>query len=226
LSELIVRWFGLPGGNAFDCFAGDTIFGWVAGFLGQNFTGIELRAEQADINNQRVSGANLTARYVCDDGQNVASHLDPESQDLFFSCPPYFNLEKYSDMQNDASNQASYGDFLKIMRNAFTGSVRCLKENRFAVVVVGDIRDEQGYYRGLPEHIKAIFIDAGMKLYNEMILVESIGSARLRAKKNMDNRKITKTHQNVLVFFKGDPKQIKSIYPEIEIDYEGEGLEN
>jgi len=32
----------------------------------------------------------------------------------------------------------------------------------------------------------------------------------------MGNRKIGKCHQNVLVFFKGDPKQIKHIYPKLD----------
>jgi hypothetical protein len=50
-----------------------------------------------------------------------------------------------------------------------------------------------------------------------MVLVEQSGTAALRVDKIMVNRKVVKTHQNVLVFFKGDPKQIKSIYPKIEV---------
>jgi hypothetical protein len=33
----------------------------------------------------------------------------------------------------------------------------------------------------------------------------------------MKSRKITKTHQNILVFYKGNPKEIKTIFPKIEI---------
>lgn len=50
-----------------------------------------------------------------------------------------------------------------------------------------------------------------------MILVESIGTLPQRVGRFMEHRKIGKCHQNVLVFFKGDPKQIKTIYPKIEI---------
>ena len=32
----------------------------------------------------------------------------------------------------------------------------------------------------------------------------------------MENRKVAKTHQHLLVFFKGDPKKIKSEFPKIE----------
>ena len=101
----------------FDCFAGDSVFGYVSAHLGNEFIGIEIRPEQAQLNNERVEG--MTARYINDDGQNVAQHIAPESQDLLFSCPPYFDLEKYSDLENDASNQDSYEDFIKILENAF-----------------------------------------------------------------------------------------------------------
>lgn len=38
----------------------------------------------------------------------------------------------------------------------------------------------------------------------------------LRASKYMSNRKIVKTHQNVLIFYKGDPKEIKNVFPKLD----------
>jgi hypothetical protein len=215
LSEIVNSWFGLENCKTFDPFAGDTVFGFVSGYMGNKFTGIELRQEQCDINNERVK--EYKAKYICDDGQNVLKHIKPNSQDLLFSCPPYFDLEVYSDLPNDASNQNKYEDFLKILVNAFTDAIKCLKDNRFAVIAVGDIRDKKGFYRRFVDDIKDIFKKNNLPLYNEMVLVEQSGTAALRADKIMVNRKVVKTHQNVLVFFKGDPKQIKSIYPKIEV---------
>jgi hypothetical protein len=55
--------------------------------------------------------------------------------------------------------------------------------------------------------------------YNEAILIEPIGSAAIRSNRIFSAaRKLCKTHQNVLIFYKGDPKNIKANYPEIEID--------
>ena len=222
MAEIVCRWFGQENGKAFDCFAGDSVFGFVAAYLGNDFTGVELREKQAVLNNERVEGMN--ARYICDDGQNVAQHIEPESQDLLFSCPPYFDLEKYSDLPNDASNQGSYEDFIKILENAFTGAVSCLKENRFAAICVGDVRDKNtGFYYDFCGDIKRIFKQNGMRLYNEIILVEQTASTALRASRYMDSRKVAKTHQHLLVFFKGDPKKIKKEFPKIE--YKEEDLE-
>lgn len=222
MAELVCRWFGQENCKTFDCFAGDSVFGFVSAHLGNEFVGIELRPEQAQLNSDRVEG--MTARYICDDGQNVAQHIEPNSQDLLFSCPPYFDLEKYSDLPNDASNQGSYEDFIVILRNAFTAAIGCLKENSFAVIVVGDVRDKSsGFYYDFCGDIKKIFKDNGVNLYNEIILIETGASTALRASRYMETRKVAKMHQNVLVFYKGKPKDIKSNFKKIE--YASEDLE-
>lgn len=222
MAELVCRWFGLESCKSFDCFAGDSVFGYVSAHLGNEFVGIELRPEQAQLNNERTEG--MSARYVCDDGQNVAKHINADSQDLLFSCPPYFDLEHYSDLENDASNQKSYDDFIQILRNAFTAAISCLKENRFAVIVVGDVRDKStGFYYDFCGDIKRIFKDSGMSLYNEIILIETGASTALRASRYMESRKVAKMHQNILVFYKGKTKDIKKHYKKIE--YASEDLE-
>ena len=224
LAEIANKWFGLEKCNTFDCFAGDTVFGYVSSYLGNNFTGIELRKEQADLNNERVKGFN--AKYICDDGRNVLNHIKENSQDLLFSCPPYYDLEIYSDLENDASNQETYEDFIAIIENAFTNAIKCLKENRFAVITVGDVRDKNGFYYNFIDDIKRIFINNEMKLYNELILIESIGTLPQRVARFMEHRKIGKCHQNVLVFYKGNTKEIKNIFPKIEIIIDDEKSED
>lgn len=222
MAELVCRWFGLESCKSFDCFAGDSVFSYVSAHLGNEFVGIELRPEQAQLNNERTEG--MAARYICDDGQNVAKHINADSQDLLFSCPPYFDLEHYSDLENDASNQKSYNDFIQILHNAFTAAIGCLKENRFAVIVVGDVRDKStGFYYDFCGDIKRIFKDGGMSLYNEIILIETGASTALRASRYMESRKVAKMHQNILVFYKGKTKDIKKHYKKIE--YASEDLE-
>ena len=45
--------------------------------------------------------------------------------------------------------------------------------------------------------------DAGLALYNEAILLNSVGSAALRAQRIVRTRKLTRVHQHVLVFREG-----------------------
>lgn len=224
LSEAMCKWFTpYEGAKIFDCFAGDTYKGLVFAMCGFSFRGVELRQEQVDINNRVLEGRGLDIEYICDDGQNVAKHFEPESQDMLFSCPPYYDLEVYSKDERDASNQGTYEEFIAILDKAFKAALTCLKPNRFAVVVVGDVRDKKtGFYYGFADDVKRIFKEGGASLYNEIILVETGASTALRASRYMESRKVAKMHQNVLVFYKGDPKDIRTHFPKIEYNAEDE----
>lgn len=235
LAELICKWFAptIPDYKvkACDPFAGDTVFGYVAGKLGIEFTGIELRQEQAELNNQR--GAEVGARYICDDGQNIAQHIEPESQDLVFSCPPYFDLEHYSDDPKDASNQSEYSDFIKIIENGLAGACKCLKNNRFAAVVMSNVRNHSnGGYYDICGDMCRIMQKQGLILYNEFILINTIGTGAMRARGNMKTRKNTRCHQEVLIFYKGNnplreiPQEFGDIqFLEMEEKDESENME-
>lgn len=224
LAEVLCKWFApAEGSKIFDPFAGDTQKGLVFATCGHTFRGVELRQDQVDVNERVIAGRGLDISYICDDGRNVAKHVDADSQDLLFSCPPYYDVEVYSDLPNDASNQGTYEEFLQILRDAFHSAVACLKNNRFAVVVVGDVRDKRtGCYYDFVGDVKRIFKEAGMPLYNEAVLIESGASTSLRASSYMKTRKMVKCHQNVLVFYKGDPRKIKSHFPAIEYTSEEE----
>lgn len=221
ISEVICHWFAPEKSKILDPFAGDTVFGYVSSYIGHTFTGIEIREEQAKLNNERT---NEGAVYFCDDGQNVDKYVQENTQDLIFSCPPYYDLEEYSKLENDASNQETYEDFIKILDNAFTKSIKTLKDNRFAVIIVGDLRNKEGYYYNFHEDIKFIFNKSGMPLYNEMILVEPIGLNAMRANSTMKSRKVPKVHQNVLVFYKPGEEmpKIESIYRKVFVFHKGD----
>lgn len=97
-------------------------------------------------------------------------------------------------------------------------SVAKLKDNRFACFVVGDIRDKLGFYRNFVSDTIECFEDAGAKLYNEIILINVAGSLPIRVGQQFKSgRKVGKMHQNVLVFYKGNPKKIKEEFPEIKV---------
>ena len=64
----------------------------------------------------------------------------------------------------------------------------------------------------------AAFQAAGLRYYNEAILVTSVGSLPVRAARVFQaGRKIGKTHQNVLVFVKGNPEAAARACGEVEV---------
>ena len=220
LCELIYRWFCPNRGKILDPFAGGSVRGIVAAYLGYYYTGIDLRIEQIEANEQQAKETipiNLP-KWILGDSRNILKLIESKF-DLIFSCPPYYDLEIYSDDKNDLSNLSNYEDFINDYRHIIKDSVSLLNENRFACFVVGDIRDKKGYYRNFVSDTISAFQDIGMNLYNEAILITSVGSLPIRVGKQFSSyRKLGKTHQNVLIFYKGNPKIIKQDFGEIEID--------
>jgi hypothetical protein len=181
--------------------------------LGRKYWGGELRAEQVDAN--RLQAAKLCPnnppQWVCGDSMQTVPNEAPEA-DFVFPCPPYGDLEVYSDDPKDLSNM-EFHTFIPAYRMIIRRAVAKLKQDRFACFVVGDFRDSKGHYRNFVSETIRAFTEAGCELYNEAILLTSVGSAAMRVSKQFQSgRKFAKTHQNVLVFVKGDwKKAVKAI---------------
>jgi DNA modification methylase len=209
LCEIMYRWFCPCGGQIFDPFAGGSVRGIVAGSLDFNYTGIDLRQEQIDANNEQIEIAgNRKPAWICADSAAMESVLPQDFQcDLVFSCPPYADLEVYSDNPADLSNM-SYSDFRAAYFDIIAKSVSHLRDDSFAVFVVGETRSKSNggkYYGIIPDTINA-FESAGLHYYNEMILVTQIAAKALTVAEGfVKSRKIGKIHQNILLFVKGDP---------------------
>lgn len=229
LCEIAYRWFCPQGGTVLDPFAGGSVRGVVAAMLGREYHGVDLRPEQIEAN--KIQWADIASRkrtvldgngnmiepnWTAGDSGVVLPDLDV-SADLIFSCPPYGDLEVYSDQPGDISNMSDEA-FLQCYRDIIAKSVQKLKPDRFACFVVGDYRDERGMYRDFVSRTIGAFRDAGMHLYNEIILVTSAGSLPIRAGKQFSStRKVGKTHQNILVFVKGDPRKATEACGLVEI---------
>lgn len=210
LCELVYRWFCPPRGLILDPFAGGSVRGIVASKIGCQYVGIDLRPEQLDANRAQAAticdGDPYQPQWVEGDSQQLTALADGLSFDLVFSCPPYADLEQYSDDPRDLSTM-EYAAFCDAYRTIVAQAVGLLKDNRFACYVVGDVRDDKGLYRGLPELTVDAFRAAGAAKYNDAVLVTAVGSLPIRVGKQFDaSKKLGKTHQNVLVFIKGDPR--------------------
>lgn len=209
LTEIAYRWFCPAQGQIVDPFAGGSVRGLVAGLLGFKYHGIDLRAEQIAANTeQRATICPQGAvDWVCGDSIDEMGNA-PEA-DFIFSCPPYGDLERYSDDPKDLSTM-EYHTFLASYKRIILRCFQKLKPNRLACFVVGDFRDKRtGMYRGFLADTVNAFRDVGMPLYNDAVLITAVGSLPIRVGRQFDRgRKLGKTHQNVLVFAKGDPMQV------------------
>ena len=204
LVELATRWFSPAGGQVVDPFAGGSVRGIVAGALGRHYWGCDLRPEQIAANQVQADDIAPSVRpvWVCGDSMDMLAHAP--AADFVFSCPPYGDLEKYSDDPRDLSAM-DWHAFVAAYKRIILRAVGRMKPDSFACFVVGDFRDSKGFYRNFVSETIDGFEQAGARLYNEAILATAIGTASMRAASMfVPSRKLCKVHQNVLVFCKGD----------------------
>jgi hypothetical protein len=228
LCELAYSWFSPQGGTILDPFAGGSVRGVVASRLGRQYIGVELRDEQVAAN--RVQGDDLCPDtppvWHTGDSRNIDRICADVDADFIIGCPPYADLEVYSDDPSDLST-LKYDEFKPAYFEIIAKACARLKEDRFACFVVGDVRDKKGnYYNFVGDTVEA-FKAAGLHYYNEAILVTSVGSLPIRVGRQFaSGRKLGKTHQNVLVFVKGDGKKATEACGPVEIQLPEPETEN
>ena len=208
LSQVMYKWFCPKGGTILDPFAGGSVRGIVAEELGYSYTGIELSEKQVEANKLQSN----KPRWIVGDSQTVLNSVPNESFDFVFTCPPYHDLEVYSDDPKDLSNMP-YQRFLGSLNSILYKSQEKLKDNRFFGIVVSEIRDlgktrdyKIGKYRNFVSSVIEMCEESGLHFYNDMVLFNSQHQAsRTGGTYFKRNRKIPSVHQNILIFVKGNP---------------------
>jgi hypothetical protein len=154
---------------------------------------------------ETVGGAPALPAWACADSVGWAAQLPPESADLVFTCPPYYDLEQYSDDPADLSAMPPEA-FDAAWAAILGGCARALRPDRFAVVVTGDTRGRGGgAVRDLRGATIAAAAGAGLAYCSGAVLLTPIGSVPYAAARLFTGtRGLGRCHQDVLVFCKGD----------------------
>lgn len=219
LAEIMLAWFCPEHGRVIDPFAGGSVRGLVSAYTGREYVGMDLSQRQINANEDNYNTLKDDTDFyseplrhptwICGDSATIDDVCKDKGEfDFLLTCPPYADLEVYSDNPKDLSTM-KYPDFVVAYSDIIRKATSLLKDNAFAVCIVGEVRSKSGeYYNFVSDTIKA-FTDAGLAYYNEIILKTALATAALRAGKQFAaKRKVVKTHQNVLVFVKGDPAKI------------------
>lgn len=166
--------------------------------------------------------------WLCGDSRDLDAILDADVPDLsavdvVFTCPPYATLERYSDDPRDLSNAPDYASFREAYASILKAAIARLAMDRFAAIVVGDVRDEAdggaGCILPLVADTIAACEAAGARLYNDAVVITPAGTLPLRAGRTFRlSRKLGNCHSHLLVFVKGDPKRATLACGAVEMD--------
>lgn len=198
MEMIIVRYGGPIGGTILDAFAGGPPRGLVASIMGHKYVGFEVRQEQIDENEALLKKLKLKgATYVKSDGRFLAT------DDLFdcaITCPPYFDLEVYSDQQDDISTLGGYSEFNASMWLSAQAHRRVMKPGSFVCIIVGLFRDKKGELIDFPSDTVENFREAGFLYWQHIILSKNFASAAVRASNAWKGTKLVPRHENLLIF--------------------------
>ena len=101
------------------------------------------------------------AEWHCGDSRKI-DQIISKKVDFIFSCPPYVDLEVYSENPDDLSTM-EYGKFKQVYFEIIKRTCELLKDDRFACFVVGEVRNKKGNYHNFVADTINAFQDAGLQ---------------------------------------------------------------
>lgn len=130
--------------------------------------------------------------------------LPNESVDFVFFHPPYWNMVKYSNLNEDLSKQ-SLNKFFESIESVLNESKRVLRQNKYLAILVGDVI-ENGKFIPLTRKIANIAESLGFQDCGQVIKITANSvSQRVRGKAiyaELANTKNLKINHDYVMFWK------------------------
>jgi DNA modification methylase len=212
VAERIVKYWSEEGDLVVDPFGGRATRAIVSTEMGRNYEGYEIAPLTYQLTLNRLAyrdknfppdifSGDSKGKYVLhlDDGCKMKQTKD-DVADLIMTCPPYYDLEKYEEVENQLSNMDSYEEFLEKISECAQNIQRVLKSNKFCAWVCGDWRNN-GYTLFHVDSIN-IFRKMGMILWDIVILENNSPFAAFQVGKCDKHNYTSKKHEYLLIFKK------------------------
>lgn len=201
---IILRYGGVPGTTVLDAFAGGPPRAVITSLMGYRYIGYDIRQEQIDENLEAMERIGITGvQYLCADGTSLAA-TEPVSMDFALTCPPYYDLERYSDLSEDLSNLPSYEEFDAAMLRCAHAHRRVMKPGAFVCIVTSCFRKKNkagvNELIDFPGDTIVNFKKAGFHVWQKIILSRNFASAAVRSTTSWLGKKLIPRHEELLVF--------------------------
>ena len=132
-----------------DLFLGSGTTAYEAEALGRNFIGVDIAPNMVEHVESKLDQDNkyfyelLVGDSAGDDIKNDIKRIlqkhKRQSIQLAILHPPYANVIKFSDKENDLSNAKNISEFLQMFSSVIKTATNFLDKNRYLAVVIGDI---------------------------------------------------------------------------------------
>jgi len=200
LAQMILAGYCKPNSKIFDAFGGGGTRGYIATKMGHDYTGVEIREEEIIRIKKMFDIWGFEFKIELGDSRKYTPQRD--YYDFAFTCPPYYDLEQYSNINGDLSNYKTYDEFLIELEKVIINNNIGLKKDSLSVWVVGNFRDRKGNLKHLNGDLIRLAEKNGFKLWDEIIWQGASNVALTRCGKFEVNRKSVRMHEYVIILKK------------------------
>ncbi len=184
----------------YDPFAGGGTRAIISSMFGHKYYGVEIREEEVERINDKKKELDLDFTVIKGDALN--KNFDDIKFNFSLTCPPYYDLEQYSNLDNDLSNQKDYNGFLEMLSKSVKRVYDCLEDDSISVWVVGNFRNKFGELEHLNGDLIRIGKENNFILLDELIYEGASKVALTRCSKFEKNRKSIRMHEYIVIFKK------------------------
>ena len=207
-AQFILKYYTEEGWDILDPFGGRGTRSLMSLKLGRNYYGIDSCKQTVEQNTIKIEEKKFTNRgeVRLGDGTQPQKVYPDQIFDAVFTCPPYYNIEKYSGGEGDLSHMKDdqFDQKIKTMFQNLKGMVKKsnYKEKRFhpLIFTVGTVRRGDGGLLDMDKSFQGAASDAGFILHDKMITVNNAPGAGFTFRRNWEYKFLCKTHETTLVF--------------------------
>lgn len=198
--EFIVKYWSMKNATIIDPFAGRATRAVISTKLKRNYIGYEISPKTYTRSQEHFAKLGIDPVLWLGNGCQM-KETENNTAHLCMTCPPYWKLEEYEDVDGQLSSCNTYEYFLEQVKHCIGNVGRILKPGGFACWVVGDWRDSGGY-RLFTHDVQSIFINYGMIPHDTVIIKNNSPFAAFQSYKCACKRITSKIHETILVFRK------------------------
>lgn len=199
LAQMILSAYCNQNSKIYDPFCGGGTRGYIATKMGHSYTGVEIREEEVERIKTQMKEWDLYFDII---NKDSSIYVPNDLYDFCFTCPPYYDLEVYSNLDGDLSNAKTYDDYLDRLKLVIGNVYSVLKKDSFAVFVVGNFRNRSGSLEHLNGDLIRIAKECGFDLWDELIWCGASNVALTRCGKFEKNRKSVRMHEYIIILKK------------------------
>jgi DNA modification methylase len=198
--EFILRYWSMKNSIVVDPFAGRATRAVISSKLSRQYYGYEISPLTYNRSIEHYKKVGVIPKLYLADGCDLY-FTDNDFAHLVMTCPPYFSIEKYEDVEGQLSSCDNYESFLSRITQCAANINRVLKPGGFCCWVCADWRDSKGFRQFSNDSIN-IFKSVGMIPHDTIIIKNNSPFAALQAGKAASKRISSKIHEFILVFRK------------------------